>query len=63
MRCITEFLMEKLEASRARAKVLGADAAEMADNTLDMMTAREVRGDWMKDTEMTDEVFQCKYPD
>lgn len=33
----------------------------MADNTLDMMVAREFRAeDWMPDNEMIDEVLQCE---
>ncbi len=41
---------------------MGPDvAAEMADNTLDLMVARELKGeDWMLDREMKDELFQCE---
>ena len=54
--------MEKLAASRIKAKQLGAGvAAELADNTLDLMVARELRGeDVMPDDEMKDEIFQCE---
>lgn len=32
----------------------------MADNTLDMMVAREMRGDTMTDAELKDEIFLCE---
>lgn len=40
---------------------MGGDAAsELADNTLDMMVARESKADdWMPDNEMLDEVLLC----
>jgi len=41
--------------------VLGADAAaDLADNTLDMMVSRELKGDdFMSVNEMRDELYQC----
>jgi hypothetical protein len=56
------YLKEKLVHARVRAKERGDAAAEMADNTLDMMVGRELRGeDWMADDEICQEVFQCEW--
>ncbi|ORY21756.1 cytochrome P450 [Naematelia encephala] len=59
-RRLDRFLDAKLADSRARAESVGAEVAvDVADNTLDLMTARQLRGDdWMPDDEMKDEVFQ-----
>nr|XP_031860768.1 uncharacterized protein CI109_003812 [Kwoniella shandongensis]KAA5527840.1 hypothetical protein CI109_003812 [Kwoniella shandongensis] len=59
-RLVDQFLDRKLIEARQKAKLLGADSAnETADNTLDMMVARELRGeDWMTDEEMKQELFQ-----
>jgi carbohydrate-selective porin OprB len=45
-----------------RADGLGADnAADLADNTLDMMVGRELKGDdFMSVNEMRDELYQCQ---
>jgi len=45
-----------------RADDLGADnAADLADNTLDMMVGRELKGDdFMSVNEMRDELYQCQ---
>ena len=61
---LRDYLNEKLRASREKAKFMGFEAAnEHADNTLDLMTAKELRGDdTMPDDEMRDEVFQCGSP-
>lgn len=61
-RTLESFLDQKIVQSRAWARQLGGDAAsEVADNTLDMMVARELKGDDMlSEREMKDEVFQCK---
>lgn len=40
---------------------LGESAIELADNTLDMMVAREMGGDKMTDAELKDEIFLCKH--
>jgi len=42
----------------------GADnAADLADNTLDMMVGRELKGDdFMSVNEMRDELYQCRSP-
>lgn len=42
---------------------IGADnAAEMADNTLDMMVGRELKGDdFMSVNEMRDELYLCNF--
>jgi len=47
-----------------RADDSGADnAADLADNTLDMMVGRELKGDdFMSVNEMRDELYQCMYP-
>ena len=47
-----------------RADDLGADnAADLADNTLDMMVGRELKGDdFMSVNEMRDELYQCMFP-
>jgi len=60
---LTDYLVQKTAAARQWAKDLGADAAvETATNTLDMMVARELRGeDWMTDAEMRDELYLCEY--
>ena len=60
---MSKFLADELAGARVRAKELGADAAvDMADNTLDLMVARELRGEvQMPDKEMKDEVFQCEF--
>lgn len=57
------FFADQIQKARVRAKELGAEAAvEMADNTLDMMVSRELRGeDWMSDKEMQDEMFLCEW--
>ncbi|KAK8847633.1 hypothetical protein IAR55_005492 [Kwoniella newhampshirensis] len=57
---VDRFLDSKLVEAREKARVLGAETAiELADNTLDMMVARELKGDdWMTDTEMKQELFQ-----
>jgi cytochrome P450 len=57
---LSKYLDEKLRLAREKAKSQGADASvELADNTLDLMVARELRGeDWMPDKEMKDEVYQ-----
>lgn len=59
---MSKYLTEKVEASRSKARELGGDVAvEIADNTLDMMTARELKGeDRLPDEEMKDELFQCE---
>jgi cytochrome P450 len=54
------YLATKLAKAREKAQVLGESAVEMADNTLDMMVAREARGDTMSDAEMKDEIFLCE---
>lgn len=56
------YLTAKRDAASAKAKEMGADAAvEAADNTLDLMIARELRGDdWLPDGELEDEIYQCK---
>jgi hypothetical protein len=56
------FLEKRIVEARAKAKVMGTEAAvELADNTLDMMVARELKGeDWMPDNEMKDELFLCE---
>ena len=61
-RTLDSFLDEKIVQSRAWAAQLGGDAAaDLADNTLDMMVARELKGDdAMSVSEMKDEVFQCE---
>jgi len=43
--------------------MIGADnAAEMADNTLDMMVGRELKGDdFMSVNEMRDELYLCNF--
>jgi len=43
---------------------VGADnAADLADNTLDMMVGRELKGDdFMSVNEMRDELYQCQSP-
>ena len=58
---LSDYLVRKTAAARQWAKDLGADAAvETATNTLDMMVARELRGeDWMSDAEMRDELYLC----
>lgn len=45
-----------------RANGSGAEsAAELADNTLDLMVGRELKGDdFMAVDEMRDELYQCK---
>lgn len=50
-------LQDKLEESRASAKAKGESAIETASNTLDMIVARELNGDYMADKEILDEVF------
>ena len=47
--------------AREDTDVLGADAAaDLADNTLDMMVSRELKGDdFMSVNEMRDELYQC----
>jgi cytochrome P450 len=59
---LTEYLIQKTAVAREWAKELGPDAAvETATNTLDMMVARELRGeDWMTDAEMRDELYLCR---
>ena len=57
--------MEGTIESRAegkRADGSGADnAADLADNTLDMMVGRELKGDdFMSVNEMRDELYQCQ---
>ena len=49
--------------ARAKASQRGVDVAnEMADNTLDLMVARELRGeDFMPENEMKDELLQCTF--
>jgi cytochrome P450 len=56
------YLKDKLAEARARAKEMGPEvSAEMANNTLDMMVARELKGeDWMSDDEMRDELYLCE---
>ena len=48
--------------SRVIAYISGADnAADLADNTLDMMVGRELKGDdFMSVNEMRDELYQCQ---
>jgi cytochrome P450 len=57
---LSDYLDDKLKEARAKAKDLGMETAmELADNTLDLMVAREMKGeDWMPDQEMKDEVYQ-----
>jgi hypothetical protein len=57
------FFAGRIQKARVRAKELGPDAAvEMADNTLDMVVSRELRGeDWMSDREIQDELFMCEW--
>jgi cytochrome P450 len=62
-RLVFEYLDSKLAEARSRAAALGESAVELADSTLDMMVAREMRGDTMKDTELKDEIFLCKRTD
>jgi cytochrome P450 len=59
-RQVSTYLDKKLSDARVKAKAIGVEAAvEQADNTLDMMVAREMKGeDWMPDQEMKDEVYQ-----
>jgi hypothetical protein len=61
-RNVQSYLQNRLVESRKKTKSIGPEAAvEMADNTLDMMVAREFRAeDWMPDNEMIDEVLQCE---
>ena len=61
-RRIRDYLDRKIRASRDNARAMGAEVAnENADNTLDLMIAKELRGDdMMSDAEMRDELFQCK---
>ena len=56
------FLTDRFASSRKTATGRGDEAAELADSTLDMITARENKGngDFMSDKEMRDELFQCK---
>ncbi|KAK1921790.1 cytochrome P450 [Papiliotrema laurentii] len=56
---LNEYLRQKTADARLWAKEVGADiAVETATNTLDMMVARELRGeDWMTDEEMRDELY------
>jgi hypothetical protein len=51
-------------AKQKSADGLGADnAADLADNTLDMMVGRELKGDdFMSVNEMRDELYQCTSP-
>lgn len=57
------YLTAKRAVASAKAKEMGADAAvEAADNTLDLMIARELRGDdWLPDGELEDEIYQCEW--
>jgi hypothetical protein len=57
------FLGKTISQARAKAQQMGADAAvELADNTLDMMVARELRGDdFMPDEDMRDELVVCEW--
>jgi hypothetical protein len=57
------FLGKAISQARAKAQQMGADAAvELADNTLDMMVARELRGDdFMPDRDMRDELVVCEW--
>jgi cytochrome P450 len=54
------YLDNKLSIAREKAKLQGAEVSiDLADNTLDLMVARELRGeDWMPDIEMKDEIYQ-----
>jgi cytochrome P450 len=54
-------LKRKAEIARQKAKEMGPEVAtETATNTLDMMVARELKGeDWMSDEEMRDELYIC----
>ncbi|KAL7419102.1 hypothetical protein Q5752_005938 [Cryptotrichosporon argae] len=56
---LRDALTAQIVRARARAADLGAhEAAETADNTLDLMVARELRGDdWMPEDEMRDELL------
>ena len=49
--------------SRVVAYISGADnAADLADNTLDMMVGRELKGDdFMSVNEMRDELYLCNF--
>ena len=62
---LNEYLRQKTADARLWAKEVGADiAVETATNTLDMMVARELRGeDWMTDEEMRDELYLCEATD
>ncbi|KAK4684370.1 hypothetical protein P7C73_g5809, partial [Tremellales sp. Uapishka_1] len=56
---VDRFLDDKIVKARLKAKAIGEEAADLADNTLDGLVGRELRGeDWMKDDEMKQEVFQ-----
>jgi cytochrome P450 len=57
---LSTYLDVQLTASRTRAQGMGADIAiENADNTLDLMVARLLKGDeWMPDSEVKDELYQ-----
>jgi hypothetical protein len=59
---LNAYLKEKTKEARKEAQAKGADAAvETATNTLDMMVARELRGeDWMSENEMRDELYLCE---
>ena len=61
-RALDTYLKEKTFQARKWAADVGADVAvDTATSTLDMMVARELRGeDWMTDEEMRDELFLCK---
>lgn len=54
------YLAGKLAKAREKALALSESAVELADNTLDVMVAREARGDTMSDAEMKDEIFLCE---
>jgi hypothetical protein len=60
-RAVQSYLKKKLVESREKIKAIGPESAvDLADNTLDMMVARETRAeDWMPDNEMMVEVLQC----
>lgn len=60
---LNQYLKQKTDAARQWARDVGADAAvETATNTLDMMVARELRGeDWMSEAEMRDELYLCEF--
>lgn len=60
-KALFSFLTRRFAESRKQAQGRGEEAAELADSTLDMITARENKGsEFLSDKEMRDELFQCK---